>query len=126
MMKIKELEILYHLRETIYDFSETIESILEDLEEVERRPSKSAVAHVDDHVEVFVLLKELDFKKEAERLKGKISKLIKEKERYVKKLENPMFVSRASEDIVEETRKKLEDLSTTITRLQNLLQELEG
>ncbi|MCD6462905.1 MAG: valine--tRNA ligase [Thermotogae bacterium] len=99
---------------------------LEDLEEVERRPSRSAVAHVDDHVEVFVLLKELDFRKEAERLKGKISKLIKEKERYVKKLENPMFVSRASEDIVEETRKKLEDLSKAITRLQNLLEELEG
>ena len=54
-----------------------------------------------------------------------MSKLYKDKEMFEKKLSNKKFVENAPESVIEETKKKLEDVNDQIGRLEKIIKELE-
>jgi len=95
------------------------------LEAVSEKPHRSAVAYVDDFLEVFVSLKELDIEREKARIFGKLKKLSKELEKLERKLADEKFLSNAPEEIVSEKRKEFQELKARTERLERLLKELE-
>ncbi|GAB6094328.1 valine--tRNA ligase [Desulfatiferula olefinivorans] len=75
-----------------------------DITPVGEKPKSSATAIVGE-ASVFVNLKGvIDFDKEAARLEKAIAKLEKEVDGIAKKLDNPGFVGKAPEDVVEKVR----------------------
>jgi valyl-tRNA synthetase len=75
-----------------------------DITPVGEKPKSSATAIVGE-ASVFVNLKGvIDFDKEAARLEKAVAKLEKEVEGIAKKLDNPGFVGKAPEDVVEKVR----------------------
>ncbi len=79
---------------------------------------ESATALVGD-LEILIPMSGLiDKKEESARLDKEIAKLRKETERAESKLQNPSFVDKAPPDVVEKERAKLEELKSTLEKLQ--------
>jgi valyl-tRNA synthetase len=85
------------------------------------KPEASATA-VFGKTQVHVLLKGLlDFEEEKKRLRKEIEKIEKEVETAGRKLSNRGFLEKAPSEIVEEVKRKVEDLSARLEKLnQNL------
>lgn len=67
----------------------------------------------------------IDFEKEKERLKQIMEKIQKEIDRLEKKLANKDFVEKAPEEVVEETKEKLNTNRERLARLESILRDLE-
>ena len=95
------------------------------LERSQAKPSRAATAYVGEGMEVYIPLGELiDFDAEKERLEKAKEKALKDVEKYQKKLQNKDFLERAEEEIIEETRTKLEDSQNQYDKVLKILQEL--
>jgi valyl-tRNA synthetase len=68
----------------------------------------------------------IDLAAERARLGKEIARLGSEIERTAKKLDNPDFIARAPEDVVEENRERLAEAETARDRLGAALRRLEG
>ncbi|MCD6442424.1 MAG: valine--tRNA ligase [Thermotogae bacterium] len=88
------------------------------------KPKMSASAYVDEELEVYVKLEDVDVEKERNRIKKKIEKLIKEREKRRKKLSNPDFLERAPKEIVESERRILTELNEKIGRMEKIIEEI--
>ncbi|PLV60464.1 valine--tRNA ligase [Thermotoga sp. KOL6] len=99
---------------------------IEEISFVSEKPSKTATAYVEETLEVYVDLGGLiDFDKEKERLKQNMEKFRKEIDRLEKKLSNKDFLEKAPEDVVEETKEKLNTYKERLSRLESILKDLE-
>lgn len=67
----------------------------------------------------------IDFEKEKERLKQIMEKIQKEIDRLEKKLANKDFVEKAPEEVIEETKEKLNTNRERLARLESILRDLE-
>ena len=82
-----------------------------------------AVTVVTDAATIYIPMKELmDFSKELERLEKDLAKANVDKEFFEKKLNNPGFVAKAPEKVVNEQR---EQLSKVLERIENLMAGIE-
>ncbi len=98
---------------------------LEDLRYVDSRPKTSATAFVDLEHEVYVELGEfVDAEKEIGRLEKKMKKLQQEGERLKKKLSNEDFLKNAPEDVIDETRRRLEKIEEEMKRIEGIVRDL--
>ncbi len=86
---------------------------------------KAASAFITDDLEVYVALAGLvDFEAERARL-GKVrDKLLKDKQKYDKKLANEGFLAKASSEVVEKTRADAADVEDSLARVDAQLAEL--
>lgn len=66
----------------------------------------------------------IDKTEESARLNREIAKLLKDAERGEAKLQNPNFVDRAPSDVVEKERVKLNELKTTLNKLEEQLKKI--
>ena len=88
--------------------------------------SEDAVALVIDGVEIFIPLDELiDFEKERERLTKEKEKAISEIKRVEGKLNNPGFVNKAPEKLVEEEKAKKEKFEEMLKSIEERLEKLK-
>jgi len=95
------------------------------IERSQAKPSRAATAYVGEGMEVYIPLGELiDFDAEKERLEKAKEKALKDVEKYQKKLQNKDFLERAEEEVIEETRTKLEDSQSQYDKVLKILQEL--
>ncbi len=83
---------------------------------------ESATAMVGELEMLIPMAGLIDKAEESERLSREIAKLAKEADRAESKLQNPQFVDRAPNEVVEKERMRLADLQNT---LQKLAQQLE-
>ena len=82
-----------------------------------------AVTVVTDAATIYIPMKELmDFSKELERLEKDLAKANVDKEFFEKKLNNPGFVAKAPEKVVNEQR---EQLGKVLEKIENLLAGIE-
>jgi valyl-tRNA synthetase len=58
-------------------------------------------------------------------LEKKLSKRVEEVERFRKKLSNEQFLKNAPEEIIEETKEKLQDANTSKKKLERLIEDLK-
>jgi valyl-tRNA synthetase len=99
---------------------------IEEVSFVNEKPPKTATAYVEEEIEAYVDLGGLiDFEKEKERLKQIMEKIQKEIDRLEKKLANEDFVEKAPEEVVEETKEKLNTNRERLARLESILKDLE-
>ncbi|MCD6546046.1 MAG: valine--tRNA ligase [Thermotogae bacterium] len=93
----------------------------------EKKPLKAITAHIDETLEVYVDIPgDIDFEAEKDRLKNRLNKLEKEKEKIEKKLKNENFLKNAPGDIVEEKKQLYQDILTKISRIKKLLEDLKA
>ncbi|MFO7881749.1 MAG: valine--tRNA ligase [Kosmotogaceae bacterium] len=85
----------------------------------------SVTAYADEKFTIYVKLDEIDVQNELSRLKKKLGKIVKEVERFKKKLSNKQFLENAPEDVIEETREKLQDASFAKEKLERLIKDLK-
>jgi valyl-tRNA synthetase len=79
-----------------------------------------AAGMVTQHVEVYVVLKDiLDFESESKRLHKEISKLEKEYGNTQRKLSNEDFLGKAPEDVIEKERDKSARLGEKLEKLRH-------
>lgn len=89
--------------------------------------SEDAVSAVGNGFEVFVMPDAvLDVEKELERLDKENKKLSKDLERIEKKLNNPQFLEKAPEKIIEKEKAKQQELSEKLEKIQQLTAKLKG
>ncbi|MEJ5257429.1 MAG: valine--tRNA ligase [Fervidobacterium sp.] len=99
---------------------------VEDIEFVQGRPQMCATAYVSPNLETYVSLGTLiDVKAEVARLKKKVEKLRTDLEKFAKKLEDENFLKNAPEDIVEETREKQKMFNEQISKIEQIIHDLE-
>jgi valyl-tRNA synthetase len=91
----------------------------------ENKLSNSVTAYADEKYTIYVKLVEIDVQKEIKRLEKKYSKRVKEVERFRKKLSNEQFLKNAPEEIIEETKEKLQDATTSRKKLERLIEDLK-
>jgi valyl-tRNA synthetase len=91
----------------------------------ENKLSNSVTAYADEKYTIYVKLVEIDVQKEIKRLEKKYSKRVKEVERFRKKLSNEQFLKNAPEEIIEETKEKLQDATTSKKKLERLIEDLK-
>lgn len=96
-----------------------------ELERKTKKVSGSATAYNDDNLHVYVELVEIDLEAEVKRLEAKLAKEEKELNRLEKKLANKNFIERAPEEVVEETREKLEASKSNCERLKKIIDDLK-
>lgn len=85
----------------------------------------SVTAYADEKYSIYVKLVEIDVQNELKRLEKKLGKIVSEVERFRKKLSNKQFLENAPEDIVEETREKLQDATASKKKLERLIEDLK-
>lgn len=96
------------------------------IEFVNARPELSATAYVTADMEVYVALGELiEVSSEVSRLRKKVEKLKNDMEKFSKKLEDENFIKNAPEDIVEETKEKQRMFQEQISRIEQIITDLE-
>ncbi|WP_448376031.1 valine--tRNA ligase [Fervidobacterium sp.] len=96
------------------------------VEFVSVRPQLCATAYVSLDVEAYVSLGTLiDVSSEVQRLKKKVEKLRTELEKFAKKLDDENFLKNAPEDIVEETKEKQRTFLEQISRIEQIIHDLE-
>jgi valyl-tRNA synthetase len=87
--------------------------------------SNSVTAYADEKYTIYVKLVEIDIQNEIKRLEKKLSKRVEEVERFRKKLSNEQFLKNAPEEIIEETKEKLQDANTSKKKLERLIEDLK-
>lgn len=95
------------------------------IEYVEKKPTNSATAFVNEELHVYMDTMGVDVQKEINRLEKNIEKLLSEKEWHVKKLSDEKFLSHALQDVIEETRQKLSQTESRLKILQQILGDLK-
>jgi len=100
---------------------EAIEYLSSD--EVVKGEATTVVGDTDIYIPVRGIL---DFEAERKRLEKEISKVKKELEGIGKKLANENFVTRAPEELVQQTRERKEELEKKLSRLRAILALFEG
>jgi valyl-tRNA synthetase len=68
----------------------------------------------------------IDKQEESVRLSREIAKLAKDSERAEMKLQNPSFVDKAPQDVVEKERGRLAELKFTLEKLQQQLEKISA
>jgi len=97
-----------------------------EIEFVDFKPSKSASAYIDESIEIYVNIPgDIDLETEKNRLKGRINKLNKEKEKLEKKLKDEKFIKNAPENIIEEKERQYEEILIKFERLRKILEDIE-
>jgi len=91
----------------------------------EEKVAGSATAYNDDSLHVYVELGEIDLEAEVKRLETKLAKEEKELQRLEKKLANRNFIEKAPEEVVEETKEKLEVAKNNCERLKKIIDDLK-
>ena len=126
---IKKVEIKF--KATNDEFMKKSDSMIKKLgfvsniEKVLDKPKGTATAYVDDDMEVYIVVGDLiDIEAESARLEKKIDKLNKDVQKFEKKLSNKNFIERASTDVVEETKEKLNDAKIQLEKVKKLYGEL--
>ena len=100
---------------------------VEDIEFVENRPEKCATAYVSPANEIYVSLGTLiDISSEIARLRKKVAKMRSDMEKFARKLYDKDFLENAPEDIIEETKEKERLFIEQITRIEQIISDLEG
>jgi len=100
---------------------------VESIEFVENRPEKCATAYLSPTMEVYVSLGTLiDISSEITRLQKKIEKMRSDMEKFARKLYDKDFLENAPEDIIEETKEKERLFIEQITRIEQIISDLEG
>jgi len=126
--KCVDIKYVSDQKETVIDqMKEQIMRLgfVSNIERSQAKPSRAATAYVGEGMEVYIPLGELiDFDAEKERLEKAKEKALKDVEKYQKKLQNKDFLERAEEEIIEETRTKLEDSQNQYDKVLKILQEL--
>lgn len=88
------------------------------------KPAKSASAIVND-CEIYIPLEGLiDLDVERQRLEKEIKRIEGSLNGIRKKLQNPNFVDKAPEDVVNREKKKLEDFESNLSKFQEILKSL--
>ncbi len=96
------------------------------LELVEGSKPEKCVTQVISGVEAFLPVEGLiDIEKETQRVKKEIAKVAKDLEQTEKKLSNKNFIDRAPEDVISKEKEKLEEFSTQMKKLEEVLSKLE-
>ncbi len=90
------------------------------------KPAKSSAAVVNGVEIILPLAGMIDLEKEIERLEKEIEKTQGEIERANNKLNNPGFVNKAPEHLVNAEKEKVEKYHTQLKALEDLLAELKG
>jgi valyl-tRNA synthetase len=99
---------------------------LESLTVDERKPEGGEVMVMVEEARFFLSLRGvIDFKTEAHRLQKEIEKWKGEESSLKKRLENPQFVEKASEEVVTENKDRLEKIQKSIAHLQTALAYLK-
>ncbi|HPO26939.1 MAG TPA: valine--tRNA ligase [Petrotogaceae bacterium] len=130
ILQTKSVDIKYvsdHKETVIDQMKEQIMRLgfVSNIERSQAKPSRAATAYVGEGMEVYIPLGELiDFDAEKERLEKAKEKALKDVEKYQKKLQNKDFLERAEEEVIEETRTKLEDSQSQYDKVLKILQEL--
>jgi valyl-tRNA synthetase len=89
------------------------------------RPPQSAASVVKD-LEIFVPLAGLiDFEAEKQRLTKKMKQLQTDLDKVFTKLDNPQFIEKAPQNIIEKEKNKLAELETTLEKLQANLESMQ-
>lgn len=87
---------------------------------------KASIAAVVRNLEIFLPLKGIiDLEAEKARLSKQIEKLEKELQNVKKKLDNPHFLANAKPEIVENERKRFEEVNTKLSLTKELLEDLK-
>lgn len=87
-------------------------------------PPESATVMVGELEILIPMAGFIDKEEESERLSREIAKLTKDAERAESKLQNPQFVDKAPNDVVEKERAKLADLHNTLHKLAQQLEKI--
>jgi len=87
-------------------------------------PAQSVQIVVSGVVACLPLAGIIDFAAEKKRLTGERDKLVKDVDGIKRKLDNPDFVARAPEDVIEENRERLAEAETRIARIDEALKRL--
>ena len=87
-------------------------------------PPESVTALVGELEILIPMAGLIDKTEESNRLSREISKLSKEAERAEAKLQNPNFVDRAPNEVVEKERERLADLQSTMSKLKQQLEKI--
>jgi valyl-tRNA synthetase len=91
---------------------------VESITPVKKEP-RDAVAELAGEMTLLVPLADLiDPRVELERLEKELNKLKNDRERTAKKLDNESFIYRAPEEIVDKERRRLEEVTANIARLE--------
>ncbi len=118
------------VRQTIYSHREMISTLarLKELsvEEAGEKPKGSATAIVGDAVVSVFLEGVIDFTQEIERLDKEIAKLDKEMAGLGKKLDNPGFLEKAPEEVVEKVRSQYREESEKLEKLKNNREKIKS
>lgn len=87
-------------------------------------PPESAMTLVGELEILIPMAGLIDKKEESDRLNREIAKLSKEAQRIETKLQNVNFVDRAPQDVVTKERDKLEELKTSLNKLETQLEKI--
>jgi valyl-tRNA synthetase len=99
---------------------------LESVREAEAAPKGAAPFVIGEATGALAIAGFIDLKAEKTRLTKEIATLKGDADRTRKKLDNPDFVARAPEEVVEENRERLADAETAIAKLNAALGRLEA
>jgi valyl-tRNA synthetase len=87
-------------------------------------PAQSVQIVVQGQVACLPLAGIIDFAAEKKRLTGERDKLVKDMDGTRRKLDNPDFVARAPEEVIEENRERLAEAENRIARIDEALKRL--
>lgn len=88
------------------------------------KPPESATAFVGDLEILIPMAGLINKEEESARLNKEIIKIAKDVERAEAKLQNPSFVDKAPHDVVQKERSKLDELKSSLTKLQTQLDKI--
>ncbi len=114
-------------RTRIIDHDEVIKRMarLEWMRPTDEIPPGSVQIVLDEATFILPLADVIDIGQEMKRLEGEIAKLGKEIEKIDAKLDNPKFLAKAPEDVVEEQRERRGEAEATAARLKDALGNLK-
>ena len=89
-----------------------------------QKPPSCATAVIEE-AEIYVALQGIvDIEEEKKRLQKKLDNANHDREKFEKKLSNPGFLAKASEEIIQKDRAKLDELTVVCNRLETQLSSL--
>ncbi|MCB5245897.1 MAG: valine--tRNA ligase [Candidatus Cloacimonetes bacterium] len=87
---------------------------------------KASIAAVVRNLEIFLPLKGIiDLEAEKTRLSKQVEKLQREQQAVKNKLDNPLFLTNAKPEVVENERKRFEEVSTKLSLTKELLEDIQ-
>ncbi|MGL5448219.1 MAG: valine--tRNA ligase [Rhabdaerophilum sp.] len=95
-----------------------------ELQFMHEAPSQSVQIVVQGQVACLPLAGIIDFAAEKKRLSGEREKLVKDADGTKRKLDNPDFVARAPEEVIDENRERLAEAESRIIRIDEALKRL--